>query len=136
MRKFARRKSKTTIEKSDISDMEQQTPMHYCPHPILDAILAKVTALEEKLDHFQPMPQAEGKQWLNMAELIDYLPNHPAEQTVYGWTSARKIPFHKQGKSIMFKKSEIDAWLEGSTYRKSQKDLEREAAAFINGKRR
>ena len=73
MRKFAHRISKTTIEKSDISDMEQQTPMHYCPHPILDAILAKVTALEEKLDHFQPMPQAEGKQWLNMAELIDYL---------------------------------------------------------------
>lgn len=116
--------------------MEQQNATNFCSHPILNVILAKVSALEEKLDRLQPAPQAEGKQWLNMAELIDYLPNHPAEQTVYGWTSARKIPFHKQGKSIMFKNSEIDAWLEGSTYRKSQKDLEQEAAAFINGKRR
>lgn len=123
------------IEKPDNLDMEQRESAHYCTHPIWDVILAKVTALEEKLDRFQPMPQYEGKQWLNMAELIDYLPNHPAEQTVYGWTSARKIPFHKQGKSIMFKKSEIDAWLEGGTYRKSQKDLEQEAAAFISGKR-
>ena len=103
--------------------MEQQNATNFCSHPILNVILAKVSALEEKLDRLQPAPQAEGKQWLNMAELIDYLPNHPAEQTVYGWTSARKIPFHKQGKSIMFKKSEIDAWLEGSTYRKSQKDF-------------
>ena len=116
--------------------MEQQNTMHYCSHPVWDAILAKVTALEEKLDHFQSTPQAEGKQWLNITELIDYLPNHPAEQTVYGWTSARKIPFHKQGKSIMFKKSEIDAWLEGCTYHKSQKDLEQEAAAFVHGRRR
>ena len=136
MRKFVHRNSKTTIEKSDNLDMEQQNTMHYCSHPVWDAILAKVTALEEKLDHFQPTPQAEGKQWLNITELIDYLPNHPAEQTVYGWTSARKIPFHKQGKSIMFKKSEIDAWLEGCTYHKSQKDLEQEAAAFVHGRRR
>ena len=136
MRNFAQRKSKTTIEKSDKLDMEQQIAMHYCSHPIWDAILAKVTALEEKLDHLQLMPQAESKQWLNMAELIDYLPSHPAEQTVYGWTSTRKIPFHKQGKSIMFEKSEIDAWLEGNTYRKSHQDLEQEAAAFVYGKRR
>ncbi|MDO4949256.1 MAG: helix-turn-helix domain-containing protein [Bacteroidales bacterium] len=116
--------------------MEQQQVSHYCTHPIWNVILAKVTALEEKLDHFQPVMQVESVQWLNISELIDYLPNHPAEQTVYGWTSARKIPFHKQGKSIMFKKSEIDAWLEGSTYRKSKKDLQEEAEAFVNGKRR
>lgn len=116
--------------------MEQQEVTHYCTHPIWDAILAKITALEEKLDHFQPVMQVEGVQWLNITELIDYLPSHPAEQTVYGWTSARKIPFHKQGKSIMFKKSEIDAWLEGGTYRKSHVDLQKEAEAFVNGKRR
>lgn len=116
--------------------MERKEVTHYCTHPIWDAILAKVTVLEEKLDHFQPVMQVENVQWLNIAELIDYLPNHPAEQTVYGWTSARKIPFHKQGKSIMFKKSEIDAWLEGGIYRKSKKDLQEEAEAFVNGKRR
>ena len=118
--------------------MEQQDLTHYCTHPIWDVILAKVTALEEKLDniHFQPAVQAEESRWMNVTELIKYLPNHPAEQTVYGWTSARKIPFHKTGKSIVFKKSEIDEWLEGSTYHKSDRDIAQEAAAFIARKGR
>lgn len=118
--------------------MEQQDLTHYCTHPIWDVILAKVTALEEKLDniHFQPAVQTEDSRWMNVTELIDYLPNHPAEQTVYGWTSARKIPFHKTGKSILFKKSEIDEWLEGCTYHKSDRDIAQEAAAFIARKGR
>ena len=114
--------------------MEQQNATNFCSHPILNVILAKVSALEEKLDRLQPAPQAEGKQWLNMAELIDYLPNHPAEQTVYGWTSARKIPFHKQGKSIMFKKSEIDEWM-NSGRQQTDAELEADAIDYVNRRR-
>ena len=69
-----------------------------------------------------------------MKELCEYLPSHPAEQTVYGWTSCHQIPFHKRGKRIMFLKSEIDAWLHDGK-RKSQKELAEEAAQFINAKR-
>ena len=66
--------------------------------------------------------------------LCDYLPSHPAEQTVYGWTSTHFIPFHKKGKSIAFRKSEIDQWLQQS-HRKSKSDLMLEASQFVNKKK-
>ena len=100
--------------------------------------------LVEKIDHIEtiletnkPAPKADStNKWMDIRELKEYLPDHPAPTTVYGWVRQNLIPYYKKGKKLSFKKSEIDAWLEGSTYRKSQKDLEQEAAAFINGKRR
>ena len=62
----------------------------------------KLNELGDKVDRLMPTEKSEEPQWMNVAALIEYLPNHPAEQTVYGWTSARKIPFHKRGKSILF----------------------------------
>lgn len=117
--------------------MVQQEEQNYFPHPILNEILAKVTALEEKFSHFQPVVQTEGSEWMNVTQLIEYLPTHPAEQTVYGWTSAHKIPFHKMGKCIVFKKSEIDEFLESKNLgRKSDKDIEEEAEAYVKNKSR
>jgi hypothetical protein len=72
---------------------------------------------------------------MNLKELREYLPSHPAEQTVYGWTSCHQIPFHKKGKRIMFLKSEIDDWLHAGKM-KSQKELEEEAENFIKSKRK
>jgi excisionase family DNA binding protein len=51
--------------------------------------------------------------WMNMAELCNYIPDHPAKQTVYGWVSNGTIPNHKGGKKLRFLKSEIDLWLNG-----------------------
>lgn len=102
---------------------------------MLAVMYAKLSELGEKVDKLIPNTKSEEPQWLNVSALVDYLPTHPAEQTIYGWTSARKIPFHKRGKSIIFNKVEIDQWLHESTYRKSEQDLEREAMAFINKKR-
>ena len=55
-------------------------------------------------------------QWLNLEELRNYLPDHPAEQTIYGWTSNHTIPFHKKGKKLQFLKSEIDKWLKADNH--------------------
>lgn len=89
----------------------------------------------EKVDKIILPKKDEGPQWLNVASLIEFLPTHPAEQTIYGWTSARKIPFHKKGKSVIFNKKEIEEWLKSGNYRKSEADLEKEAMEFINNKR-
>jgi len=35
-------------------------------------------------------------------------------QTLYGLTSKRKIPFHKNGRELSFFKSELVEWLKGS----------------------
>ncbi|MDY6266696.1 MAG: helix-turn-helix domain-containing protein [Prevotella sp.] len=98
-------------------------------------VLAKLKELDEKMDRLAPSVKADEPQWFNVSALIDYLPNHPAEQTIYGWTSAKKIPFHKRGKSILFNKAEIDEWLNDSTHHKSVQELERDAMSYISSKR-
>ena len=98
-------------------------------------MMDKLNKLDSKIDGLNNIPQVRpADQWMNLKELCEYLPSHPAEQTVYGWTSCHQIPFHKRGKRIMFLKSEIDAWLHDGK-RKSQKELAEEAAQFINAKR-
>lgn len=98
-------------------------------------MMDKLNKLDSKIDGLNNIPQVRpAGQWMNLKELCEYLPSHPAEQTVYGWTSCHQIPFHKRGKRIMFLKSEIDAWLYDGK-RKSQKELAEEAEQFINAKR-
>jgi excisionase family DNA binding protein len=50
-----------------------------------------------------------------------------AQQTLYGFTSKREIPFIKRGKKLYFRKSELNSWLlEGKKKSKSEllKELE------------
>ena len=50
--------------------------------------------------------------WMNVDQLIEYLPGKPSKQTVYCWVNSATIPHHKpsQGR-LAFRKSEIDKWL-------------------------
>ena len=99
-------------------------------------MMDKLNELDSKIDGLNTQsPSIPTEQWMNLKELCDYIPSHPAEQTVYGWTSCHQIPFHKRGKRIMFLKSEIDAWLRDGKV-KSEKDLEDEAARFIKSKKK
>ena len=102
---------------------------------MLAAIAQKLESIESKVDNLTiPSNKEEKDEWFNLKGLCDYLPSHPAEQTVYGWTSTHFIPFHKKGKSIAFRKSEIDQWLQQS-HRKSKSDLMLEASQFVNKKK-
>lgn len=98
-------------------------------------MMSKLTELDLKIDSITSTQKTEpSEKWLNLKELCDYLPSHPAEQTVYGWTSCQQIPFHKKGKRIMFLKSEIDDWLHGGKI-KSNKELEEEAIRYVHARR-
>lgn len=101
----------------------------------LKYIVEKLDALEKKVDVLQGEKNELKNEWMNVKELCAYLPSHPAEQTVYGWTSGHQIPFHKKGKGIMFRTSEIENWLSSGETRKSERELEAEAEVFINSKR-
>lgn len=48
---------------------------------------------------------------LTIEQLIAYLPEHPARQTIYGKVNNRSIPYEKHGSRLYFRKSEIDSWL-------------------------
>lgn len=50
-------------------------------------------------------------EYFDVDGLRDYLPSNPSRSTIYGWTCNRTIPFIKQGKSLVFKRSDIDSWL-------------------------
>ena len=50
--------------------------------------------------------------YLNLKSLSAYI--GIPEATIYYYASKRKIPFYKPSKSLIFKKSEIDEWVESS----------------------
>jgi excisionase family DNA binding protein len=73
-------------------------------------LIEKVEALENALQTKQEQPKnIDG--WMSLEELRNYLPDHPAKSTIYGWVSQRIIPHHKGGKKLRFSKLEIDNWL-------------------------
>jgi hypothetical protein len=101
---------------------------------MLATIAERLKSIEDKVNHLTLPQQEEKDEWFNIKGLCEYLPSHPAEQTVYGWTSTHFIPFHKRGKNIAFRKSEIDQWL-GQGMKKSLQDIQRDAQEFVNHKR-
>ena len=72
-----------------------------------------VSELHEKLDRLLVgrLEKPESDFLLEVNALIDYLPGHPAKQTIYQWVCARSIPFEKHGKKLYFRRSIIDKWL-------------------------
>ena len=51
--------------------------------------------------------------WITMSEVAAYLSVTP--ETIRTWIKKKKLPAIKPGKSWLFKKSEIDKWLDGES---------------------
>lgn len=54
--------------------------------------------------------EAATDRWLTYKEVAEHL--GVAKQTVYNWASQGKIPRHKRGRVVRFRRSEIDEWME------------------------
>jgi len=52
------------------------------------------------------------REYLNISELSQYLPEKPSIPTIYKWTRHKKVPFKKFGVKLYFNKQEIDDWNE------------------------
>ena len=89
-------------------------------------------SIDRKMDRVLELLAAEDDtpELLDIDGLIKYLPSHPAKKTVYDWCTNRSIPFYKQGKRTVFRKSEIDAWLLRSR-RKDQAEMMEEAREYV-----
>lgn len=59
-------------------------------------MMTKLEELCAKMDKIIPTVEEPIDRWFTVDELREYLPEHPARQTVYGWTSNAIIPFHKK----------------------------------------
>ncbi|HPE86043.1 MAG: helix-turn-helix domain-containing protein [Bacteroidales bacterium] len=75
----------------------------------LQELRQEIRALREMISS-SPNSKTQDE-YFDIQGLINYLPSHPSRSTVYGWTCNRTIPFIKQGKRVVFKRSDIDEWL-------------------------
>lgn len=96
---------------------------------LIDEVRELKIALLEKKEVSTPVDR-----WFDISELQNYLPDHPAKPTIYGWVSNRQIPHHKGKKKLRFLKSEIDVWLSGGK-RKSECELELDAKIYLASKK-
>lgn len=74
---------------------------------VIGAIQSTLKELVAKVNLLVTNAKQDELTWFNVEELIKYLPNHPAKQTIYSWTSSRKIPFNKKGDRLLFNKADI-----------------------------
>jgi excisionase family DNA binding protein len=69
------------------------------------------SALEQHQENVQldSMGIAIKSEVLNADQAAELL--HIAKQTLYSLTSRRKIPFYKNGKKILFKRGDLEEWM-------------------------
>ncbi len=81
-----------------------------------DTLPAQVHEMNNRLQRIEKLlnskiNEQESETWFDLEKLIEYLPDHPAKQTIYGMVSRREIPYHKRGKRLIFSKKTIDEFL-------------------------
>ena len=55
---------------------------------------------------------------------------HIAKQTLYSMTSRRKIPFYKNGKKILFRRGDLEEWLNSGKHEQISK-IEKDAMNYV-----
>lgn len=78
-------------------------------------------------------PPEESNRWMGMDELVAYDPAKRSKATWYSKVSRNEVPYHKNGKNLVFLKSEIDDWLK-SGRRKTNAEIQDEAHTYLKKK--
>jgi len=83
-----------------------------------------IEAFEEVVEKTLATANQPDPEYLTINQLRDYLPQKPAKQTIYQWVHFKQIPYHKRGKSVLFRRVEIDEWIR-QTGRTTREEAER-----------
>lgn len=73
--------------------------------------------------------QQTSENFLNHSQAAEFL--QIPKSTLYSYTSNRLIPHYKRGKRLVFKKSDLEAWL-SENRKKTVSEIESEAYSFQN----
>lgn len=123
----------TKTNHNKLYEMESNITFDQMPSIIM-ALVDKVDELSRKLDNitlFQGVT-SEREEWFDVNSLSEYLPSHPATQTIYCWTHDHLIPYRKNGRRLVFLKSEIDEWIiKDKVNPYSSQDAMEEACRYI-----
>ena len=98
---------------------------------ILSSLQKDVSELKNYLISRGDKGLSDSDEWMDVKALRAYHPDQPAARTVYDWIHLRRIPYHKDGKKIRFKRSEIDDWLVKG-YHRTDEELLDDAIAYVN----
>jgi hypothetical protein len=77
----------------------------------IEKVLIKLDDLTARFDRQDCLNKSIQRQYLDLDDLLSYLPGSPAKQTIYGKIHRREIPFCKQHGRLYFVKEDIDKWL-------------------------
>ncbi len=75
--------------------------------------------IDEKLDSIV----ISSREWFSLEQVADYI--DMSENTVYCYVNQGKIPYHKipNGRKLIFKRQEIDDWIEGKNEEIREKEV-------------
>lgn len=107
---------------SKVSEEEERISFDHLPS-ILSSLQKDVSELKNYIVRGKE-GTSEPDEWMDVQGLRAYHPDHPAIRTIYDWIHYKRVPYHKDGKRIRFKKSEIDEWLSGGYHRTDNELLE------------
>lgn len=65
---------------------------------------------------------------MNADQAAEFL--HLAKQTLYSMTSRRKIPFYKNGKKILFRRGDLEEWLNSGKHEQTSR-MQEDARNFV-----
>jgi len=100
---------------------------------IKDAVETALIQTQQLNSEFQVQKQeSDPIEILNSDQAAEFL--HLAKPTLYTLTHKRKVPFYKNGKKVLFKKHELQEWMDsGRQYQADDSDKPR-LALHINRK--
>ena len=91
---------------------------------------AKIDALNKKINMSMTTKKDDDNERMDVAEAQNYIPGHPAVQTIYGWTSnGQYLIIRLASVSISSNPNLTNGSLTGST--SSASDLQKEAEEYV-----
>lgn len=87
-------------------------------NPTFNDLPQMVAEINRKVDILltllTPLESRDADKYMSLEQLINFLPEKPAKQTVYQWVNERKIPYKKFGRKLYFLRSGIQDWLDNA----------------------
>jgi excisionase family DNA binding protein len=78
--------------------------------------------------HTEQAEQSVKAEVMNADQAAEFL--HLAKQTLYSMTSRRKIPFYKNGKKILFRRGDLEDWLNSGKHEQTSR-MQEDARNFV-----
>lgn len=102
---------------------------------VVATLVDEIRGLKTLVESGQQNAKADNANpWMTLKEFQQFHPEHPAAPTIYGWVRCGLVPYYKKGKKLIFKRQEIEDWLNAGR-QKTDIEMETEAINYINHRR-